>query len=175
MPGKPVSNAGKVASAGRSMGNTNYNEPTEALCVDRTVSPKLEDCAMRSDIRLSPPRQATVVLEHYFLDHEDWLCDRANHTKWNPGRVERLIATKTFTTDEWWKKAVELGDNLGVETPLRTDMELPIAACVRSLFFKLACELKEKEPVEILTKGGNFQLVAARRPCRRAVMASAES
>ncbi|KAA8900053.1 hypothetical protein FN846DRAFT_989374 [Sphaerosporella brunnea] len=138
----------------RKMGNTNYKELAEARCVDRTVSPKLGDCAVRSVIRLfselcyyAAPCQAAVVLEHYFLDHEQWLCDRANHTKWNPVRVDRLVATKTITTDEWLKKAVELGDN-GVETPLRTDIAVTIGPWVlsgtvctgnRALFSELWC------------------------------------
>ncbi|KAA8902024.1 hypothetical protein FN846DRAFT_987226 [Sphaerosporella brunnea] len=78
------------------LGNSNYKELSEAVGLGSA--------------------EVHAALEHYFLDHEEWLCDRANHAKWNPVRVERLIATKTVTTDEWLKTAVELGERLGVET-----------------------------------------------------------
>ncbi|KAA8907595.1 hypothetical protein FN846DRAFT_889774 [Sphaerosporella brunnea] len=50
-----------------------------------------------------------LALEDYFLDHEEWLCDKANHTKWCRVLVERLVASQTLTTNKWFKKVVELG------------------------------------------------------------------
>ncbi|KAA8908052.1 hypothetical protein FN846DRAFT_889646 [Sphaerosporella brunnea] len=93
----------------------------EALGVDSAKVPKLR-----------------LALEHYSLDHEEWLSNRGNHTKWNPLRVKRLLATKTITTDEWLKKAVELGDKLGVET---ADIGLP---ALHSLHLLLKKKVDEK-------------------------------
>ncbi|KAA8912585.1 hypothetical protein FN846DRAFT_887149 [Sphaerosporella brunnea] len=58
----------------------------------------------------------SVELEDYFQANEVWLSNSGNHTKWNAGCVDRVIAIKTITTDEWLQKAVELGHRLGVDT-----------------------------------------------------------
>ncbi|KAA8902541.1 hypothetical protein FN846DRAFT_986796, partial [Sphaerosporella brunnea] len=63
-----------------------------------------------------PSAHVRDVVENYFQENEEWLCDRGNHSKWNAVRVDRLIATKTIATDKWLSKAVELGDSLGVQT-----------------------------------------------------------
>ncbi|KAA8895835.1 hypothetical protein FN846DRAFT_911312 [Sphaerosporella brunnea] len=61
--------------------------------------------------------EARAAQKIYFVDHEEWLCDRANHNKWNPAQVERLLASKMITTDQWFKTVVELGYGpAGVET-----------------------------------------------------------
>ncbi|KAA8898543.1 hypothetical protein FN846DRAFT_910013 [Sphaerosporella brunnea] len=78
------------------MGNAKYQELADDLGLS---------CAVVRD-----------VIENYFQDNQEWLCDRGNHSKWNAVRVDRLIATKTIATDKWLSKAVELGDSLGVQT-----------------------------------------------------------
>ncbi|KAA8912617.1 hypothetical protein FN846DRAFT_887094 [Sphaerosporella brunnea] len=44
------------------------------------------------------------------------LSNRGNHTKWSKALAQRLIASRTLTTDEWFKKVLELGYRLGVDT-----------------------------------------------------------
>ncbi|KAA8910179.1 hypothetical protein FN846DRAFT_905190 [Sphaerosporella brunnea] len=78
------------------MGNTNLNELSQSLGLDV------------ANVR--------VQLERYFLENEEWLLNRANHTRWIPVRVDRLIETKTITTDAWFNKAIELWVKLGVDT-----------------------------------------------------------
>ncbi|KAA8897823.1 hypothetical protein FN846DRAFT_910225 [Sphaerosporella brunnea] len=67
------------------MGNCAYKDLFEHLCIDTSEHPKL-----------------SIVLEHDFLEHEKSL---SNHTKWSKVLVERLVASKTITTDEWFKNA----------------------------------------------------------------------
>ncbi|KAA8914078.1 hypothetical protein FN846DRAFT_1013848 [Sphaerosporella brunnea] len=104
------------------MGNSNYKDLSEDLGLD--------SIKVRED------------LENYFIANEQWLCDRANHTKWNSGCVDRLIATKTITTDEWLQKAVELGHMLGVET---STLERP---ALHSLHLLLKKKVDEKLAVQ---------------------------
>ncbi|KAA8899215.1 hypothetical protein FN846DRAFT_909708 [Sphaerosporella brunnea] len=58
----------------------------------------------------------SVELEAHFQANEVWLSNRGNHTKWSKALAERLIASKTLTDDKWFKKVLELGDRLGVDT-----------------------------------------------------------
>ncbi|KAA8902549.1 hypothetical protein FN846DRAFT_908524 [Sphaerosporella brunnea] len=71
-----------------------------------TTMAKYQD--MADDLGLSCAVVRDVV-ENYFQDNQQWLCERGNHSKWNAVRVDRLIATKTIATDKWLSKAVELG------------------------------------------------------------------
>ncbi|KAA8897819.1 hypothetical protein FN846DRAFT_910216 [Sphaerosporella brunnea] len=61
-------------------------------------------------------QELSVVLEDHFPVNEVWLSNSGNDTKWSKALAERLIASKTLTDDEWFKKALELGDRLGVDT-----------------------------------------------------------
>ncbi|KAA8896558.1 hypothetical protein FN846DRAFT_993614 [Sphaerosporella brunnea] len=58
----------------------------------------------------------SLELENHFQANEVWLSNRGNHGKWSKALTERLIASKTLRDDEWFKKVLELGDRLGVDT-----------------------------------------------------------
>ncbi|KAA8896567.1 hypothetical protein FN846DRAFT_893252 [Sphaerosporella brunnea] len=81
---------------------------------------------------------STPSKSHYFRDHDEWLSNRGNHTKWSPVLLEHLVASKTMTTNEGFKTLVEPGEKLGVET---ADIGLP---ALHSLHLLIKKKVDEK-------------------------------
>ncbi|KAA8904236.1 hypothetical protein FN846DRAFT_984827 [Sphaerosporella brunnea] len=103
------------------MGNSTYKDLFKSLGIDATEVPKL-----------------LRVLDQYFLDNDEWLSNRGNHTKWKPVLVEHLIASNEIANNKWFEKVLQLGEKLGVET---AEIGLP---ALHSLHLLLKKKVDEK-------------------------------
>ncbi|KAA8902852.1 hypothetical protein FN846DRAFT_986298 [Sphaerosporella brunnea] len=56
------------------------------------------------------------VPDQYFLDNDEWLSDRSNHTKWNLVLDKRMILSNEIANNKWFGKVLQLGEKLRVET-----------------------------------------------------------
>ncbi|KAA8906160.1 hypothetical protein FN846DRAFT_890258 [Sphaerosporella brunnea] len=69
------------------------------------------------------------------------------HTKWRPASEQRFIASKASTT-EWFKKLIELGARMGVET---ADIELPALHALHLLLKKKVDEKLRAQAKRVIT------------------------